>query len=117
VFQARELNEQPITIVTELTVSGDYLLDGVVDQLDYAVWRQNFGSTTMLGADGNLDGIVNSADYLIWRKNLGRSATAFGQGASLPALSPAAVPEPSAIALLAAACGICRAAGARRRRH
>lgn len=106
VFQARELNEQPITIVTELTVSGDYFVDGVVNQMDYTVWRQNYGSTTMLDADGNLNGIVDTADYAIWRKNLGRSVAVLAQAAALPSLSPAAVPEPTAVVLLMAASGL-----------
>jgi hypothetical protein len=117
VFEARELNEQPITIVTELTVSGDYFLDGVVNQTDYAVWRQNFGSSTMLDADGNLNGTVDAADYVIWRNNRGLSATAFSTGTSLAALSPAAVPEPSAIALLFAVSSSYYVTRARRRRN
>jgi hypothetical protein len=106
VFQARELNEQPITIVSELTVSGDYFVDGVVNQMDYVVWRQNLGSTTVLDADGNLNGIVDTADYGIWRKNLGRSVAVFAQAAALPSLSPAAIPEPTAAVLLIAASGL-----------
>jgi len=104
-FEARELNEQPIAIVTELTLSGDYFVDGVVNQLDYSVWRQNFGSTTLLDADGNLNGIVDTADYAIWRKNVGRSATVLAQAAALPSLSPATVPEPTTAFLLIAAGG------------
>jgi hypothetical protein len=117
VFQARELNEQPITIVTELTVSGDYFVDGVVNQMDYTVWRQNYGSTTMLDADGNLNGIVDTADYAIWRKNLGRSATVLAQAAVLPSLSPAAVPEATAVVLLIAAGGFLYVTRMRRSRH
>jgi hypothetical protein len=116
-FEAREANEQPITVVTELTVSGDYFVDGVVNQLDYGVWRQSFDSTTTLDADGNLDGIVNAADYIIWRNNLGLQASMVSQGAALPSLSPAAVPEPNAAVLLAAGCGLCSTIRLRRPRH
>jgi len=106
VFEARDVNEQPITVVTELAVNGDYLPDGVVDQSDYGVWRQNYGSTTLLSADGNLDGMVDTADYLVWRKNVGLQLAAAGQAASLSTLSfAAAVPEPDASLLLIAACG------------
>ncbi len=109
---------QPITVVTELTVSGDYFVDGVVNQLDYGVWRQGFGSTTMLDADGNLDGIVNAADYIVWRNNLGLSRQArSARGAAMPSLSPAAVPEPSVVALLATAYGLISATSGRRRRY
>jgi hypothetical protein len=105
IFEAREANEQAIMVVTELAVNGDYLPDGVVDQLDYGVWRQNYGSTTLLSADGNLDGMVDAADYLVWRKNVGLQLAAAGQAASLPSLSASAVPEPTAIVLLFAASG------------
>jgi hypothetical protein len=116
-FEARELDESPIAVVTELTVSGDYFVDGVVNQLDYGVWRQSFGSTTMLDADGNLDGVVNTADYIIWRNNFGLQANMVSQGAAIPALSPAAVPEPSAALLLASVCGLYSTIRFRRRRH
>jgi hypothetical protein len=116
VFQARELDEQPITIITELTVSGDYFVDGIVNQMDYTVWRQNYGSTAMLDADGNLNGIVDTADYAIWRKNLGRSATVLAHAAALPSLSPAVVPEPTAAILLIAAGGLLYVTRLRRRR-
>jgi hypothetical protein len=116
IFEAREVNEQPITIVTELTLHGDYFVDGVVNQLDYSVWRQNFGSTTMLAADGNLDGKVDAADYVLWRKNVGLSATVVTQGAAL-SLSPAAVPEPSTVTVIVASCAVCTACWARRRQH
>ena len=115
-FEARELDETPITVVTELTVSGDYLVDGVVNQLDYGVWRQSFGSTTMLDADGNLDGIVNAADYIVWRNNFGLQANTISQGAALPSLLPTAVPEPGTVAVLATACGLFLAGCARHRR-
>jgi hypothetical protein len=118
-FEAREANEHPITIVTELTVSGDYFVDGVVNQLDYGVWRQGFGSTTMLDADGNLDGVVNTADYILWRNNLGLQASTVSQGAAMPLLSPATVPEPGAALLLSlfAAFGFFLAVRGRRLRN
>ena len=47
---------------------GDYNHDGVVDTLDYFVWRNSVGSTVLLAADGNNDGVVNSSDYTYWRQ-------------------------------------------------
>lgn len=52
-------------------LTGDYDIDGDVDEDDYLVWRRNFGSTYLLAADGNGDGIVDAADYTVWRDNLG----------------------------------------------
>jgi hypothetical protein len=51
---------------------GDYDLDGDVDGGDLIVWRRDFGSTSVLAADGNSNGIVDAADYVIWRDGIGR---------------------------------------------
>jgi hypothetical protein len=56
-----------------IALAGDYNDDLTVDQLDYAVWKSDFGSSNS-PADGNGDGVVNLADYTIWRDNLGASA-------------------------------------------
>lgn len=74
--------------VTLLPLPGDYNDDGVVTELDYAVWAQAYGSyvdVAGLGADGNTDGVVDAADYTIWRD----AFSAVGQQGSL------AIPEPS----------------------
>jgi hypothetical protein len=49
---------------------GDYNGNGSVDDGDYTLWRQGFGSTN-LSADGNGDGAVDAADYVMWRKLFG----------------------------------------------
>ena len=51
-------------------VQGDYNADGVVDNLDFAVWKATFGKIGFPGvaADGNGDGIINAGDYIVWRK-------------------------------------------------
>jgi len=62
-------------------------------EADYLVWRNAFGSTTILygsGADGNCDGQVGAADFTVWRNNMSA-----GGGGSLSV----AVPEPSALVL------------------
>ncbi len=56
--------------VVDTVIAGDYDGSGYVDQLDYSVWRQNFG-TNSPAADGNGDGRVDAADYTVWRDNLG----------------------------------------------
>lgn len=57
-------------------IAGDFDGSGTVDQGDYTLWKQSFGSTTDLRADANGDNIVDIADYTIWRNNLGASAPA-----------------------------------------
>lgn len=89
-------------------LTGDYNGDGRVDAGDFTIWRDTLGSTDQLAADGNDDGIVNAADYDVWKQNFGAAQLGAGQAV------PNAVPEPAAIALLAAS--IMLAAGCARRR-
>ena len=51
----------------------DYNGDGTVNGADYTVWKDNYGSTTNLDADGNANGVVDAADYTLWKDNFGRS--------------------------------------------
>lgn len=87
-----QLFSLPVQEVT--SVDGDYNHNGVVDIADYVVWQTSFGSTTSLDADGNDDGIVDAADYTFWRDRVAVSA-------STTIASPAAVPEPSVLGMLA----------------
>ena len=64
-----------------VTLPGDYNGDGVVDEVDYNVWRGNFGDSTSLVADGNGDNVVDGADYLTWRKNVGKTWQDLATGA------------------------------------
>lgn len=68
---------------------GDYDRDGDVDLADYQYWKDTYGSTEDLLADGNNDGVVDAADYTIWRD-------AF----SAPLSAQASVPEPASISML-----------------
>ncbi|HEX2474883.1 MAG TPA: type VI secretion system tube protein Hcp [Lacipirellulaceae bacterium] len=72
---------------------GDYDRDGDVDNADYSVWKSQFGSKSLLNADGNNNGTVDAADYVVWRRNLDLTPTAPGQGAA---------PEPRSIVMLLA---------------
>jgi hypothetical protein len=63
-------------------LAGDYNIDGTVDDVDFGVWKSNYGSNLFLAADGNHDGNVNAADYTIWRNNLGASVPAAAAGSA-----------------------------------
>ena len=57
---------------------GDYNRDGTVDQDDYDMWKDTFGSTTNPLADGNDNDVVDAADYTVWRDNLGATGSLDG---------------------------------------
>ena len=79
----------------------DFNGDGVVDLRDFDIWRLNVGITsgaTVLQGDANGDGKVDGADFLLWQQHLGPYPGA-GSGSSF-ANNSAAVPEPTAIALV-----------------
>jgi hypothetical protein len=70
------------------SLAGDFNGDTVVDGLDLAEWRTDFGPTAGSDADGDLDS--DGADFLIWQRQLGASASVS---------SSSAVPEPAAAGL------------------
>ncbi|MBA3485304.1 MAG: hypothetical protein H0T51_26205 [Pirellulales bacterium] len=77
-------------------VAGDFSENWVINAADLALWRTGFGTngeaSHMQGdADGDRD--VDGADFLVWQRDL-------GDGVSIVATN-AAVPEPTAMALLA----------------
>ena len=81
------------TIVLEAlsAVVGDYNGDGVVNGVDYAVWRDSLGASgTGLAADGNNDGQIDGIDYRIWQNN-------YGAGAEPGSI---VVPEPASLTCL-----------------
>lgn len=82
--------DQYMTINFAVPTPGDYNGDGTVNAADFTVWRDNFGSTANLAADGNNNGVVDQADYAIWKQNYGQTA----------ASGAATVPEPMAILLV-----------------
>jgi fibronectin-binding autotransporter adhesin len=74
---------------------GDFNSDGKVDAGDYVTWRKNDVANLTLAND---NGVSNQADrFTLWRANFGNPPGA-GSGGGL---GGAAVPEPSAIALMA----------------
>jgi len=72
-------------------VPGDYNGDGEVDAADLQEWRNSYGSTLVLAADGNQNGVVDTADYTIWRNNFQGAAAAILVAAAVPLSN---VPEP-----------------------
>ena len=76
------------------TLTGDYNSDGVVNTIDYIVWRNTNGTTVTpySGADGDGDGMIGGGDYSLWKANFGATAA----GGALTA----AVPEPGVSAYL-----------------
>jgi hypothetical protein len=60
-----------------VVVIGDYNADGLVNSLDYAVWRATLGAQLFPGtaADGNGNGSVDAADYVLWRNSTSATAS------------------------------------------
>jgi hypothetical protein len=89
---------------------GDYNGNGIVDATDYSAWRDTLGQvvTAGSGADGDHSGTIDQGDYDTWTMHFGEMTPGGG------ATSTAAVPEPSAAALLAT--GVCLLIGYDRRR-
>ena len=78
----------------------DFNGDGFVDGADLAIWLANVGIASggsVLVGDADGDGDVDGADFLVWQLNLGPYP---GAGAGSGGALPAAVPEPTGIALL-----------------
>ena len=82
-------------IYDSLAEDPDFDGNGVVDALDYALWREQLGAEGIgLDADGDGNGIVDALDYEIWRANFGTVI-----GASSLAGGSTATPEPSSLLL------------------
>ena len=80
------------------TAPGDYNLDGQVDAIDYAVWRDALTpSPGSLVADGNFDGTVDNQDYLVWKSAFGFTRTNLSE---LAIAGSSSAPEPSTAILL-----------------
>ncbi len=85
-----------VTALSPLRLIGDYNEDGLVNAMDYGVWKQAFGQTVagFASADGNGDGAIDAADYTVWRD-------AAANFTSPTQLAQQVVPEPASWILLA----------------
>jgi hypothetical protein len=82
-----------------LGATGDYDGNGIVNEMDYNVWRTAFASASG-AADGNGDGTVNAADFVVWR-----AALTSANAASTAAMG-AAIPEPHSHLIGAVTCAV-----------
>jgi hypothetical protein len=75
-------------------LSGDFNNDGIVDAVDYTMWRNNFGDADETNISFNGDGgDVGTADYDVWKAHYGDTLEPGGGGL-------ASVPEPGAMAIV-----------------
>jgi autotransporter-associated beta strand protein len=75
---------------------GDYNGDGIVDAVDYTVWRNNLGDLTEADINNNGDGGgVGPTDYTFWKQNYGN---VYGSGSG--GLAGGTVPEPTSLMLV-----------------
>jgi hypothetical protein len=85
---------------TPVGLAGDYNNDGMVDAVDYTVWRNNLGDTDETNINNNGDGQngVDPADYTLWKDHYGDGAPGGG------GIAGGIIPEPaSGVLLLVAA--------------
>jgi hypothetical protein len=92
------------TVLIAPALSGDANGDGKVDNADFALWRNNYGThnTYWSHGDFNYDGVVDNADVAAWRNSYGAgAATPSSTGpvtltGATKAASPAVTAFPSA---------------------
>jgi len=94
VFLTAAVKGSAFTVTMQIGQPEDFNANGVVDDLDLAVWESGFGTATdatRTDGDADYDADVDGPDFLAWQRNLG--------GTSLLATQVSAVPEPSTFLL------------------
>jgi hypothetical protein len=81
-------------------VDGDYNNNGIVDAADYVVWRKRLNQDVTLPND-TTPGTVRQIDYGVWRTNYGKGVAGSGAGGAL--FVGGEVPEPAGCVLAAMA--------------
>jgi hypothetical protein len=87
-----------LAVVDAPILAGDHNDDGVVDEDDYTVWRDNLGGTSLANETASI-GIVDYADYDAWKVNFGATLGSGSAGAS----PSRGVPEPAIVVLVLSA--------------
>ena len=74
-----------LTLTGITRLPGDYNGDLKVDAADYTTWRKTMNQSVaaFTGADGDGNGIINSLDYDVWRTHFGQTASGSGSGSEL----------------------------------
>jgi hypothetical protein len=96
-FYRLEVGAETLIIEPPL-LAGDFNNDGVVDAVDYTVWRNHLGEPdeTSIFERGDGQNGVDDADYLVWKDHYGDLASGSGGIIAAP------VPEPPLAAGVAA---------------
>jgi hypothetical protein len=82
-FNLDSYAENPVAAAAPF-LPGDYNRDHHVNDLDYQLWKSDFGSTNSPAVDGNGNGVVDAADYTIWRNHVGLGAGSWAAGDGVP---------------------------------
>jgi hypothetical protein len=97
-------------------IAGDYNGDYVVDQGDYALWKETFGSEDWM-ADGNGNGTIDAGDFTVWQDHFRQASfpfTDFGRELHFGG-SSSAIPEPATALISLIGLGVVACLAGRRR--
>lgn len=64
-----------VFLFTNSTLSGDYNDDGIVDAADYTVWRDNLNTPPGTLPNDSHGGVIGDLQYATWKDNFGREST------------------------------------------
>lgn len=73
-FEASVMAYSPSNDSIRSPAAGDFNTDGVVNIVDYTVWRNNLGASTSLPNDTTGEATVGTAQYELWKDNFDNTA-------------------------------------------